>query len=110
MLRAPPMAVALACSAMLAVPAHADEPACTTDTSLEEQIDTLTQAMTPLQTACTYGCAIAAGAGCAAVGGACTAGAIWTVGGVSFPCVYAVIAACGAYNAIGVTCALQCSR
>jgi len=78
-----------------------------------EETEPIAQAredLTKLQTACTYGCAIAAGAGCAAVSGTCAAGTVWTIGGATSPCIYAVIAACGAYNAIGVSCALQCSR
>jgi hypothetical protein len=57
---------------------------------------------------CEYSCAGAATAGCAAVALACTAGTVWTFGGVSIPCGYAVVAACYAIGAGGLACTKLC--
>lgn len=57
---------------------------------------------------CEASCAGAGAAGCAVVALACTAGAVWTLGGVSIPCSYAVVAACYAIGAAGVACVKLC--
>jgi hypothetical protein len=72
--------------------------------------DEARSAVTAAQAACVVGCAAAAGAGCAAVATACTAGAIWTFGGIGVPCSYVVIAACGAVEGAAAACTLGCTR
>jgi hypothetical protein len=58
---------------------------------------------------CEISCGGAAAAGCAAVSLACAAGTVWTFGGISIPCQYAVVAACYAIGGGGVACAKLCS-
>jgi hypothetical protein len=47
-------------------------------------------------TACLVACWTAAGLGCGAVSGVCTATTVITMGGTCIPCTSAVVAACGA--------------
>lgn len=49
-----------------------------------------------------------AAAGCAAVALTCSVGTVWTVGGVSIPCAYAVVAACYAMGGAGAVCTRLC--
>jgi hypothetical protein len=55
--------------------------------------------------ACRAACWSAAGAGCAAVSVVCTAGTVFTVGGTSIPCSWAIIAACTAGGGGASVCA-----
>jgi hypothetical protein len=87
-----------------------DAPMCATDLGdVDGPTDEAQSALTLAQSLCVVGCAAAAGAGCAAVGTACTAGTIWTFGGIGVPCAYVVIAACGAAEGVGAACAIACT-
>lgn len=59
--------------------------------------------------ACRAACWGAAGAGCAAVAGACTWGTVITIGGFALPCSYATIAACGAAGGGASVCSDWCT-
>jgi hypothetical protein len=59
---------------------------------------------------CRAACWAAAGAGCAAVAGACTWGTVVTFGGFGLPCSYATVAACGASAGGASVCSDWCSR
>lgn len=76
-----------------------------------EPIGEVAQNLTPRkwQEICTLGCALLAGAGCASVTASCTAGAIWSFGGVLIPCAYAVAAACTASVSVTVVCGFKCA-
>jgi hypothetical protein len=66
------------------------------------------EALTQWQKICVLGCATFAGAGCAAVGVSCTAGALWSFGGILIPCAYAVVAACAGAASLTTVCAIKC--
>jgi hypothetical protein len=66
------------------------------------------EALTQWQKICVLGCSTFAGAGCAAVGVSCTAGALWSFGGILIPCAYAVIAACAGAASVTTVCAIKC--
>lgn len=74
-----------------------------------EPIGEATEDLTKWQQTCTLGCAILAAAGCASVSTSCTAGAIWSFGGVLIPCAYAVVAACTGSASITTVCAIKCA-
>jgi hypothetical protein len=56
-------------------------------------------------TACRMACWAAAGMGCAAVGASCTGTTVFTIGGTTIPCTWAMIAACGSAGAGAQYCA-----
>lgn len=58
--------------------------------------------------ACRAACWGAASMGCAAVSGMCTGAAMITIGSTAIPCLWAVIAACGAVGVGGSVCSDQC--
>jgi hypothetical protein len=66
-------------------------------------------ALTQWQKVCTLGCVAFSNGGCAAVGVSCTAGALWSFGGILIPCSYAVVAACVGAGMAGTVCAIKCS-
>ncbi len=74
-----------------------------------EPIGEATEDLTKWQQMCTLGCATLAAAGCASVGASCTAGAVWSFGGILIPCAYAVVAACAGSASITTVCAIKCA-
>lgn len=64
--------------------------------------------LTQWQKICALGCATFAGAGCAAVSTSCTAGALWSFGGILIPCSYAVVAACAGATSVTTVCGIKC--
>ena len=66
-----------------------------------EPIGEVTEDLTPKkwQEICTLGCAVLAAAGCGTVTASCTAGTVWSFGGILIPCAYAAAAACTASSA-----------
>lgn len=86
-----------------------DEGAEETAASCAEPTGEAQDALTQWQKVCTLGCVAFANGGCAAVGVSCTAGALWSFGGVLIPCGYAVVAACAAAGMAGTVCAIKCT-
>lgn len=74
----------------------------------DEETGQAESALSTLGVLCQYSCAGAVAAGCATVAAACTAGTVWTFGGVSIPCTYAMVAACYGIGAAGLACAKLC--
>ena len=74
-----------------------------------EPIGEATEDLTKWQQRCTLGCATLAAAGCASVSASCTAGAVWSFGGILIPCAYAVVAACAGSASITTVCAIKCA-
>jgi len=64
--------------------------------------------LTQWQKVCVLGCATFAAAGCASVGASCTAGALWSFGGILIPCAYAVVAACTGAASVTTVCSIKC--
>lgn len=75
----------------------------------EEMVGEATEYLTNWQQVCIVGCQVFANAGCTSVSLSCTAGAVWSFGGVLIPCVYAVLAACAGATAAGTVCTFKCS-
>jgi hypothetical protein len=67
------------------------------------------QDLTKWQQLCILGCAAFSNGGCAAVSTSCTAGALWSFGGILIPCSYAVVAACAGAGVAGTVCAIKCT-
>lgn len=76
-----------------------------------ESIGEVTEDLTPQKwrELCTLGCAVLAGAGCYSVTASCTAGAVWSFGGVLIPCAYAVAAACTGSISVTTVCSFKCA-
>jgi hypothetical protein len=66
------------------------------------------EGLTQWQKICVLGCSTLAGAGCASVSMSCTAGTLWSFGGILIPCVYAVVAACAGAASVTTVCAIEC--
>jgi hypothetical protein len=77
--------------------------------SCEETTGEAQEALTKWQQVCIVGCQTFATAGCTAVGLSCTAGTLWSFGGILIPCTYAVLAACTGATLAGSVCALKCA-
>lgn len=77
--------------------------------SCEETTGEAQEALTKWQQVCIVGCQTFATAGCTAVGLSCTAGTLWSFGGILIPCTYAVLAACTGGTLAGSVCALKCA-
>lgn len=75
----------------------------------EEPTGEAQDALTQWQKVCVLECVAFANGGCAAVGVSCTAGALWSFGGILIPCGYAVVAACAGAGMAGTVCAIKCS-
>lgn len=89
----------------------AEEDVHTGETESTEGMETtgeVQEDLTQWQKVCVLGCTTFAGAGCAAVGVSCTAGALWTFGGILIPCGYAVIAACAGATSVITVCGIKC--
>ena len=74
----------------------------------EEVVGEAQEALTQWQKVCVLGCTTFAGAGCAAVGVSCTAGTLWSFGGILIPCSYAVVAACAGATSVITVCGIKC--
>jgi hypothetical protein len=74
----------------------------------EETVGEAQQSLTQWQKVCVLGCTTFAGAGCAAVGVSCTAGTLWSFGGILIPCSYAVVAACAGATSVITVCGIKC--
>lgn len=76
-----------------------------------EPIGEATEDLTPKkwQEICTLGCAVLAAAGCGTVTASCTAGTVWSFGGILIPCAYAAAAACTASVSITTVCSFKCA-
>ena len=96
--------LALAGLMAIASSAHASE-----EEYEEERIgEAASEAASPRNAACLISCAIVSSAGCATVSVACAAGTTFTVGGLTVPCSFAIVAACSVYAGAGTACALLC--
>jgi hypothetical protein len=73
-----------------------------------EPIGEATECLTKWQQVCIVGCQVFATAGCTSVSLSCTAGAVWSFGGILIPCAYAVLAACTGATAAGTVCTFKC--
>ena len=78
-------------------------------------IDPLGDAQEPLtaahaQSVCTYVCAAAAAMECGYVSATCAAGTTITVGGMAIPCLWAMLATCGAAAGGVASCINLCTR
>jgi hypothetical protein len=82
------------------IPAAADVPAApatpaSTDGAPEARLGEAADEVISAQgTPCRMACAIAAAAGCYAMGAACAGATVITLGGASIPCTWAIVAAC----------------
>ena len=74
-----------------------------------EPIGEATECLTKWQQVCIVGCLVFANAGCTSVSLSCTAGAVWSFGGILIPCAYAVLAACAGATAAGTVCTFKCT-